>query len=123
MIHYLEECYRLGIESPIVSPGHGSLVGEVDQPSLFEDLGADAFGLFDTLDQPLNGDVGLSGAGVRVEGGGGDDGGAGGGGGGFGQDDVVRGMASATVAVGVVVTFITVGVNTVVVAALPLLHF
>ena len=107
-----------------MSPGHGSLVGEVDQPSLFEDLGADAFGLFDTLDQPLNGDVGLSGASVRIEGGGGDDGGAGGGGGGgFGQDDVVRGMAPATVAVAVVVALVTVGVNAVVVAALTFLHF
>ena len=41
---------------------HGSLVGEVDEPPLLQDLGPDTLGLLDRLNQTLDWNVGLDAA-------------------------------------------------------------
>ena len=55
---------------------HVLLVCEVNHPALLDGLGPDPLGLLDTLDQPLNGNIGLGRTGVGVEGSRGNDGGA-----------------------------------------------
>ena len=53
---YLKECEGLGVEAPVVSLLHGSLVGVVDEPALLQDLGADPLRLLHRLHQPLQRD-------------------------------------------------------------------
>lgn len=62
----LEEGDGLGVQSPVVSLSHRTLVGVVDQPTFLQDLGTDAFGLLNRLNQPLDGDVRLPGFDVSL---------------------------------------------------------
>ena len=45
---------------------HGSLVGEVDEPPLLQDLGPDALGLLNRLNQTLDWNVGLDAAALEL---------------------------------------------------------
>ena len=64
---YLEKGYGLGVETPVMSPRHRPFVGEVYQPTLFDDFRADSLGLLDALYQSLDWNVGHVGSHVRVE--------------------------------------------------------
>ncbi len=56
-LSYLEERDGLCVEPPVMPLLHGALVGVVDEPALLEDLGADALGLLDALNQALDRNV------------------------------------------------------------------
>jgi hypothetical protein len=63
---HLEESDGLGVEPPVVPLAHGSLVGEVDEPALLQDLRPDPLRLLDRLNQTLDWNVRLDPATLKI---------------------------------------------------------